>query len=127
MDTGNDRTENGPPTKTADYLWDGSGEPDPEIQRLEALLGKFRHDCPAPVFPEIVGDRRWRFFPWRIKLFPALATTAVAVGTLVVVTFLVHGGKPTPNTEAGWDVSRVEGTPRNWGKEISGKKRTSPV
>jgi len=125
MDTGNDRTENGPPTKTADYLWDGSGEPDPEIQRLEALLGKFRHDCPAPVFPEIVGDRRWRFFPWRIRLFPALATTAVAVGTLVVVTFLVHGGKPTPNTEAGWDVSRVEGTPRIGRKAISGKEGTS--
>ena len=31
-----------------DYLWDGSGEPDPEVQRLELLLGRLRHDRPAP-------------------------------------------------------------------------------
>jgi hypothetical protein len=119
-----DRAENGPPTKSADYLWDGSGEPDPEIQRLEALLGTFRHDCPAPVFPEIAGYRRWRFFPWRMRLFPALATTAVALGAIVAVTFLVYGGKPTPSTEEGWDVSRVEGTPRIGRKAISGKEGT---
>ena len=53
MDTGNDKTKNGPSTQSDDYLWDGSGEPDPEIQKLEGLLGKFRHDSPAPVFPEI--------------------------------------------------------------------------
>jgi hypothetical protein len=26
-----------------DYLWDGSGEPDPEVVKLEQALGKFRH------------------------------------------------------------------------------------
>jgi hypothetical protein len=26
-----------------DYLWDGSGEPDPEIENLEQLLGKYRY------------------------------------------------------------------------------------
>ena len=31
-----------------DYLWDGSGEPDPEVQRLERVLSEFRSDCPAP-------------------------------------------------------------------------------
>src|SRR5882762_2538048 len=125
MDTGNDRTENGPPTKSADYLVDGSGEPDPEIQRLEALLGKFRQDRAAPVFPEMVGYRRWRFFPWRMRLFPALATTAVALAAIVVVTFLVYGGNPTPTTEAGWDVSRVEGTPRIGRNVISGQEGPS--
>jgi hypothetical protein len=25
-----------------DYLWDGSGKPDPEVERLERLLGRFR-------------------------------------------------------------------------------------
>ena len=29
-----------------DYLWDRSGTPDPEIARLEALLGRYRHDAP---------------------------------------------------------------------------------
>ena len=50
-------TENRTPMENDDYLWDRSGEADPEIQHLEKLLGKFRHDSPAPVFPEIVVRR----------------------------------------------------------------------
>jgi len=121
MDTGNHRTENEPLARRDDYLWDGSGEPDPEIQRLEALLGKFRHDRPAPVFPEIVSDSRWKFFPWRVGLFPALATAAAAVAAIAVLIYLVPGRKPAPATVAGWDVSRVEGTPRIGPEAISGK------
>jgi FecR protein len=125
MDAGHNRTENGSPTKSHDYLWDGSGEPDPEIQKLEALLGKFRHDSTVMVVPEIVPDRRWTFFSWRMRLFPALATTAVAVAAIVVLTFLVYGSKPTPTSVAGWDVSRVEGSPRIGRKTIGGKGGTS--
>ena len=33
-----------------DYLWDGSGEPDTEVQKLESLLACYRHDQPAPAF-----------------------------------------------------------------------------
>jgi hypothetical protein len=125
MDMGNNKTGNEHLTKSDDYLWDGSGEPDPEIQRLEALLGRFRHDRPAPAFPEIVHDRPWTFSPWRIRLFPALATAAVAVAAIAVATFLVYERKPAPATEAGWDVSRVAGTPRIGRKAISGKEGTS--
>jgi hypothetical protein len=129
MDTGNDRTENGPPPKSNDYLWDGSGEPDPEIQRLEGLLGKFRHDSPAPVFPEIVRERRWTFFPrhfpWRLQLFPAFATTVAAVAAIAIVTVLVYRTEPAPTTVAGWNVSSVEGTPRVGRKTIGGKDGTN--
>ena len=31
------------PTEDDDYLWDGSGEPDPEVVRLESLLAPLRH------------------------------------------------------------------------------------
>jgi hypothetical protein len=123
MDTGNNRTENRPSTKSGDYLWDRSGEPDPEIQRLEGLLGRFRHDSPPPVFPET--NRRWKFFPWRIRLFPALTTAGVAVAAIVAVTFLVYRTKPTPSTLAGWDVSSVEGTPRIGEETISTKGGTN--
>lgn len=125
MNRGNHRTENEPLAGRDDYLWDGSGEPDPEIQRLEALLGKFRHDHPAPVFPEIVPDRRWTFFPLRMRLFPVLATTAAAVVAIAVVTFLVYGRKPAAVTVAGWDVSSVAGIPRIGRKTISGKEGTN--
>jgi hypothetical protein len=34
-----------------DYLWDGSGEPDPELQSLEKSLSQFRHSGEMPNFP----------------------------------------------------------------------------
>lgn len=125
MERGKNRVENESSTKGGDYLWDRSGEPDPEIQRFESLLGKFRHDSPAPVFPEIVRDRRWTFFPWRMRLFPALATAAVAVAAIVAVALLIYATKPSPTTVAGWDVASVQGTPRIGRKSISGKDGTS--
>ncbi len=123
MDTRNKQVENERRARSDNYLWDGSGEPEPEIQRLEGLLGKFRHDRPAPVFPEIIRDRRWTFFPRRMRLFPVLATTA-AVVAIAVVTFLVHGRKPAPVTVAGWDVSRVAGAPRVGPGAMNGKGGT---
>jgi len=114
MDTGKNRAENRPSAKSGDYLWDRSGEPDPEIQQLESLLGKFRHDSPTPVSPPLVPERRWTFFPWRLRLFPALTPAAVAVAAIVVVTFLGYRAKPTPTTLAGWGVSEVQGAPRIW-------------
>src|SRR5271167_4508385 len=124
MDTGNNRKENEALARGDDYLWDGSGEPDPEIQRLEALLGKFRHERPAPVFPEIVPQRRWTFFPQWMRLFPVLAATA-AVAVILVAIFLVYGRKPAPTIVAGWDVSRVAGSPRIGPKTIGGKEGMS--
>ena len=125
MDTGKNRTENRPSTKGGDYLWDRSGEPDPEIQKLESLLGKFRHNSPTPVFPAIVSARRWTLFPWRLRLFPALATAAIAVAAIVAVTILVYKTKPTPTTVAGWDVSEVQGAPRIGQKTLSANEGTS--
>lgn len=125
MDRRNDRTENRTSIANGDYLWDRSGEPDPEIQHLETLLGKFRHDSPTPVFPEIVPQRRWIVFPWRPRLFPALATAAVCVAAIVVLTFLVYRAKPTPTILAGWDVSNLQGQLRIGQKTISAKEGSS--
>jgi hypothetical protein len=123
MDTGNNKTENESLPTSGDYLWDGSGEPDPEIQRLEALLGQFRHDRPARAFPAIVPGRRWTFFSRPMRLFPLLA--AAAAVAIVAATFLIHGNNPAPLTVAGWDVSRIAGTPRIGQTSISGKEGTS--
>jgi hypothetical protein len=123
MDTGKNRTEN-KPSMSGDYLWDRSGEPDPEIQKLESVLGKFRHDAHTPVFPSIVPAPRWTFFPRRLPLFSALATAALAVAAIVVVTLLAYRAKPTPTTLAGWDVSEVQGTPRIGQKTIGTNQGT---
>jgi hypothetical protein len=93
-----------------DYLWDGSGDPDPEIQRFESLLGKLRHDRPAPVFPAFLPERR-SLAPWRMRLFPVLAATAAALA-ITAVTFLVYQGKTGSVAVTGWGVSRLAGSLR---------------
>lgn len=123
MDTENNQTEHQGHARSSDYLWDGSGEPDPEIQRLESLLGTFQYDRPAPIFPEIVPGRRWSPFPIRMRIFPAVAIACATVA-IVIVTLLVNRNKPEPITVAGWDVSRVAGTPRVGVTNVNSKEMT---
>jgi hypothetical protein len=124
MDTGNNKTDNEPLATSNHYLWDASGEPDPEIQELEVLLRRFRHDRPAPVFSAVVPARTWKSFSRRVRLFPVLATAAAAVVAIAALT-LVHSRKLALVAEAGWDVSRVAGAPRIGEKTISGKEGRS--
>lgn len=102
-----------------DYLWDGSGEPDPELQHLEKSLAQFRHTGKAPAFPAIDFSnsgalqhkrslfaflaRTWTF---RYAAVAVLAATVLAVGVLLRWT-------PAPESSAsGWNVVRVAGVPR---------------
>src|SRR3989449_736274 len=104
-----------------DYLWDGSGEPDPEIQKLEKVLGRYRHDRPAPSFENIVEVRpakiRSRFlnFPLPFAFGAAAAILVVAV-TLILFLRL----RPVHNLGPAWDVARLEGSPRVGSKAIRG-------
>lgn len=89
-----------------DYLWNGSGEPDPEIQRLESALARFRSYRSAPQFPERAAAwGRWRNAIIRLSL--AAATAAL----LVVVAWWAR--RPAPPVErSGWQVTRLAGTPK---------------
>jgi hypothetical protein len=93
------------------YLWDRSGDPDPEIERLEGLVERFRFSRRIPVFPDVVPSRRWNFFPRQIRWFPALATSA-AVLAIVVGAWFVNVRRTVPIAVPGWDVSRMAGAPR---------------
>jgi hypothetical protein len=53
-----------------DYLWDKTGQPDPQIQQLEEILGTLRYQ-PKPL--EIPRDV---LVPGRRKYFPVLAIAA---------------------------------------------------
>lgn len=50
------------------YLWDRTGEPDPEIQKLEELLGQFRYQPHPLQIPTdlAVGRKRWFVLPMTI-------------------------------------------------------------
>src|SRR5438094_1220998 len=83
-----------------DYLWDGSGPPDPDVQRLERALGRLRSTPPPLQLPEPAAGRRMR--SW----VPLLATAAVLVITVGVLWRARGPGGPS------WQVDRLAGQPR---------------
>ena len=59
-----------------DYLWDKSGEPDPQIQQLEEILGTLRYQPkPLQLPKELSTARRRTYLPW----LAIAATVAVAL------------------------------------------------
>jgi len=95
------------------YLWDGSGESDPEVQRLEKTLAMFRHHGEASIFPATLpaaeskshfplSQTRW---PRRFAAFGAMAAATIAI------TLLVSRPVPPLSPRPGWDVARLEGAP----------------
>lgn len=66
-----------------DYLWDRTGEPDPEIKQLEELLGTLRYQ-PQPLALEesIRSERRRRYFA-PLAIAAAIALMILAGGLWV--------------------------------------------
>jgi hypothetical protein len=105
-----------------DYLWDGSGEPDPQIQKLESALGRFRHNRPAPSFEGIGKVHRQSShsrFPNPRLSFALGAAAAILFVAVILFVYL----RPRRVTDLGpaWDVARVEGAPRVGSKAMGAK------
>jgi hypothetical protein len=83
-----------------DYLWDGTGEPDPDVQQLENLLSEFRGTRPAPEMPVTAARPRRVLWP---GIAAAAALLAIGLTTVVWVSVLRQG---TPE-----DVVEVSVTP----------------
>jgi len=97
----------------SDYLWDKSGEPDPEIGRLEGLLGRYGYQpTPPPAFPRRAA-RIVPIFTWRKPLAVAAALVLVAGGVWIA----------TWRPREEWAVARVEGAPRVAARPITGDAR----
>jgi hypothetical protein len=59
-----------------EYLWDKSGEPDPEIRKLEEILGTLRYQPkPFEIPPEVLMRRRRSYVP----LFAIAASLLLAL------------------------------------------------
>jgi ferric-dicitrate binding protein FerR (iron transport regulator) len=102
-----------------DYLWDGSGEPDPEVQKLESALGRYRHDRAAPSF-EDVRELPSRAARSRIPSFRLSFAVGAAAAILLTAVTLIFYLRARPITKLGpaWDVARLEGAPRVGSKAI---------
>jgi hypothetical protein len=120
--------ENEMPIKD-DYLWDGSGTPDPEIQRLESLLAEFRHTERPLVLPaqSSLATTKPRGllvqFPW----LPRLAAAAVIVLAAVIPFILPSTRVAPPPTGPSWDVSNLEGSPQIGSQSISANQSAAKL
>lgn len=85
-----------------DYLWDRSGEPDPEVVRLEKLLGRYKHDAPLRV---ALHRRRW--FPLAV----AAALVVIVAASAFIIRFQWRNNAP-------WEIETVDGMPTVAGKPI---------
>jgi hypothetical protein len=94
-----------------DYLWDRSGPPDPDVQRLEQLLGRLRSEPPIPQLP-VLAVRRTNW-PARVVIFAAAAA----------VVLMVAGTWRTTRTAPSWEITAVAGQPRIGSATLTGRGR----
>ena len=101
-----------------DYLWDRSGNPDPEIQRLESVLAPLRHRGTVPAFPVTAPAPRvipiYTRWPWQAA---AIAAALILAGVLWV-SLRRSGSVRSPLS--GWEVARLAGTPRVGSNTLEG-------
>ena len=89
-----------------DYLWDGTGEPDPEVERLEQMLSVYKYQ-PRPL--ELPARPGTWFSP---RLAAAAALILMAVAGLLV--FLNKGDQTAPTQATGnQSVEQQVTTPQN--------------
>ena len=72
-----------------DYLWDRTGEPDPEIQKLETILGELRYQPRPLTIPADVNVGRrhsfFRDFGPRLAIAATIAMLVVGLGVWLAV------------------------------------------
>src|ERR1700728_2651059 len=93
---------------TQNYLWDKSGTPDQEIERLESLLAQFRSDpLPPWIHKTLPGraERRPVIRQWLSAVFALAALVLVSVALLIRARFEWRPGDP-------WKVVALKGTPQ---------------
>ena len=97
-----------------DYLWDGSGTPDPEVERLEGLLRPLAHRGTMPALPHATPKPPVsRVFSVGSVLRPFLAAAAV-----VLVSLSVWFG--WGYFRGGWAVQTIAGSPSVDGQTLDG-------
>jgi hypothetical protein len=101
-----------------DYLWDGSGEPDPEIERLEKRLGRYRHQTAPLALPEPARGRVW-FRHWPLVPSLAAALALVVTGIWIGRHQTRPPSPPAPIRQpADWSVASLSGSPSVEGRKI---------
>ena len=96
-----------------DYLWDGSGEPDPDVVRLEGLLQRYRHRGDLPSLPPRAPQRRFA-----VHAAMQILVTAASLMLVAAAAFFANAVR-----QAGWTVQSLAGAPVIAGSAIDGPAR----
>ena len=91
----------------SDYLWDRTGDPDPEVQRLERLLQGYRHRG-APAAGRVLRPRR----RWLPPLAAAAALLVLTACSWMALRVFRTGGLVT------WEVETLAGVARVGSAEV---------
>ena len=112
-----------------DYLWDASGTPDPEIQRLESLLADFRHADRALVLPAQIpaAPRRFRALLIPMLSLPRLAAAAAILLAAGLTLFFFTRPKLAPGAGLAWDVANLQGAPQIGAKTIAANQAAAKL
>jgi hypothetical protein len=99
-------------TEHNDYLWDRTGEPDPEIQGLERALEEFSAiSLVPPVFPRI-GPAPPRSLWWRAissNVWAPRFAASTLILAAITLAFLLSSRAPAPSPQNnGWSVELTE-------------------
>jgi len=99
-----------------DYLWDGSGEPDPEIVRLERALGTLRGTATMPALPpRVIASVSSQ---WSVRSVITTLTAAAVLSLVVGAGWMSIGQR-----RLGWAVERIEGSPLVDGRALGSAGR----
>ena len=96
-----------------DYLWDGSGEPDAEIVRLEHLLRPYGHKGVPLLLPARAPQRK-RYASVALQVLTAAASLVLVVGAA----WFASAIRPS-----GWTVQSLAGAPSVAGTRIDAPSR----
>ncbi|HVT45399.1 MAG TPA: FecR domain-containing protein [Thermoanaerobaculia bacterium] len=98
-----------------DYLWNRTGDPDPELQRLEQVLGELRHrgSAPDPESLEPISERR----------MPRASRSARWLAIAASVALITTVGILALRSASRWEVTPIDGTALVDGQRISFSSR----
>jgi hypothetical protein len=107
-----------------DYLWDKSGPPDPDVVRLEQMLGRLQSTPPLPDVPgrsEVQQARRvTQVGP---VTYSGVRFVAPALAAAAVIALMVGVTWQTARMPRSWQVARLSGAPRIGSTPLAGEGR----
>jgi len=99
-------------TEHNEYLWEGTGEPDTEVRRLEQTLEEFRAaNLVPPAFPTVdYGPRRssWWLAITSFAWVPRFAAATLTLTAFTIALALLLRESTPPGSNNGWSVELTE-------------------